>query len=236
MHRSAKRLASLLACTAVPVMLVAGCSGSDTNSSGDSSDAPSKSSSPSPTVAAAKFQKLPKPCQVFSKDTLHKLVPKTKDKSGDQGDSPDSSAHGTCHWESSDEQGVDGTQFRWLDIGLQRYDSDPNPKVGSGEQRAAIFYTKQITEAKGTKGAKKLETAKTSGTGDEATAVTYSLKKDGSPSTKTTVVARTANIVVTINYNGWGLAGADAPKAADLLKKAQAAAKEAVSAAVKANG
>ncbi|MFG2139210.1 DUF3558 domain-containing protein [Streptomyces sp. NPDC048650] len=236
MHRSAKRLASLLACAAVPVMLVAGCSGSDTKSSTESSAAPGKSASPSPTVAAAKFKKLPNPCQAFSKDTLGKLVPKAKEKAGDQGESADVTAHGTCSWNSSDENGVDGTQFRWLDVAFQRYDSDPNPNVGSGEKRATEFYAKQVADAKDASGAKKLETTKTSGTGDEATAVTYDVKKDGNAFKNTTVVARTSNIVVTVNYNGAGLAGADAPKKADLLKQAQSAAKEAVGAAVKTNG
>ncbi|MEU5213973.1 DUF3558 family protein [Streptomyces sp. NPDC020742] len=234
MHRSAKRLASLLTCAAVPVLLVAGCSGSDSASSGDASSSASASSSagkPSPSVAPAKYKSLPDPCAAFSKDTLKKMLPKAKNAAGDQGTSTDKAAHGTCSWNSSDENGVDGTQFRWLDIGYQRYDSDP--AIGSGEKRATDFYTKQIADAKGTKGAKKLETVKTSGTGDEATAITYDVKKEGNDFKNTTVVARISNVVVTINYNGAGLAGADTPKSADLLKNAQAAAKEAVTAATK---
>ncbi|TJZ51866.1 DUF3558 domain-containing protein [Streptomyces piniterrae] len=234
MHRSAKRLASLLACAAVPVMLVAGCSGSDSDSSGDSSDAPSKTGSASPTVAPAKYKKLPAPCDVFAKDTIKKLTPKVKDASGNQGTSSDNAAHGSCSWSSLDDKGVDGSQFRWLDVGYQRYDSEPG--IGSGEERATEFYGKQVTAAKGAKGAKKLKTVKTSGIGDEATAITYDVKKDGNDFKNTTLVVRTANIVVTINYNGAGLAGADDPKADSLLKDAQAAAKEAAAAATKANG
>ncbi|MER6305061.1 DUF3558 family protein [Streptomyces sp. NPDC001657] len=238
MHRSAKRLASLLTCAAVPVLLVAGCSGSDSGSSdsgsGDaSSAAPSRSAQPSPTVEPAKYKKLPNPCSAFSKDTVKKLLPKVKDAAGDQGESTDNASHGTCSWNSSDERGVDGTQFRWLDIGYQRYDSDPG--IGSGEKRATDFYTKQVSDAKAAKGAKKLKAAPTGGTGDEATAITYDVKKEGNDFKNTTIVARASNIVVTINYNGAGLAGADTPKGADLLKKAQAAAKEAVATALKAN-
>lgn len=237
MHRSAKRLASLLTCAAVPALLVAGCSGSDSDSSGDASASASSASNadtPSPKVAPAKFKKLPNPCEAFSKGTIKKMLPKVKDASGEQGKSTDNAAHGTCSWNSSDEQGVDGTQFRWLDIGYQRYDSDPS--VGSAEKRATDFYTKQISDAKATKGAKKLQTVRTSGTGDDATALSYDVTKDGNDFKNTTVVARTANIVVTINYNGAGLAGADAPSGADLMKNVQAAAKEAVAAATKANG
>lgn len=232
MHRSAKRLASLLTCAAVPVLLVAGCSGSDSDSSGDASSSASKSAAkPSPTVAPAKYKTLPNPCEVFSKDSIKKMLPKVKDASGDQGKSSDNASHGTCSWTSSDEKGVDGTQWRWLDIGLQRYDSDPG--VGSGEKRATDYFTKQISEAKATKGAKKLETVQTSGTGDEATAITYDVKRDGTNFKNTTLIARASNIVVAINYNGAGLAGADAPKTADLLKQTQAAAKEAVTSATK---
>ncbi|MFB7635461.1 DUF3558 domain-containing protein [Streptomyces sp. NPDC056149] len=236
MHRSAKRLASLLTCAAVPVLLVAGCSGSDSKSSGGSTPSGSSSAtgSPSPTVAAAKFKKLPNACEAFSKDTLNKMLPKVKDAAGNQGKSTDANARGACSWSSSDEQGVDGTQFRWLDVAYQRYDSDPT--VGSGDKRATDFYTQQINDAKGTQGAKKVNAVATTGTGDAATALTYDISKDGNDFKNTTVVARTANIVVTINYNGAGMAGADSPNGNDLLKAVQAAAKEAVAAAAKANG
>ncbi|MCZ0994654.1 DUF3558 family protein [Streptomyces noursei] len=237
MHRSAKRLAGLLTCAAVPMLLVAGCSGSDSKSSGDStpsgSSSAAASTAPSPTVAAAKFKKLPNPCTAFSKDTIDKLLPKVKDAAGSQGKSTDPTVRGACSWTSSDEQGVDGTQFRWLDVAFQRYDSDPS--VGSGEKRATDFYTQQINDAKGTQGAKKVATVATAGTGDAATAITYDIAKEGNDFKNTTIVARTANIVVTVNYNGAGMAGADDPNGNDLLKAAQAATKEAVTAATKAN-
>ncbi|QHC20336.1 DUF3558 family protein [Streptomyces sp. GS7] len=236
MHRSAKRLASLLTCAAVPVLLVAGCSGSSSGkSSGDSTPSGSSSSAgnPSPTVAAAKYKKLPNPCQAFTKDTIDKLLPKVKDAAGDQAKSTDATARGACSWTSSDDQGVDGTQFRWLDVAYQRYDSAAG--IGSGEKRATDYYTKQVADAKGTQGAKKVAAAPVAGTGDAATAVAYDISKDGNDFKNTTIVARSANIVVTINYNGAGMAGADTPDGTDLLKLAQAAAKEAVAAGAKAN-
>ncbi|WP_043264991.1 DUF3558 family protein [Streptomyces sp. CT34] len=236
MHRSAKRLASLLTCAAVPVLLVAGCSGSSNGkSSGDSTPSGSSSSAgnPTPTIAAAKFKKLPNPCQAFSKDTVNKMLPKVKDAAGNQAKSTDATARGACSWTSSDDQGVDGTQFRWLDVAYQRYDSAPG--IGSGEKRATDFYTKQVADAKGAQGAKKVAAVPAAGTGDAATAIAYDLSKDDNDFKNTTIVARTANIVVTVNYNGAGLAGADAPNGNDLLKLAQAAAKEAVAAAAKAN-
>ncbi|MYT34178.1 MULTISPECIES: DUF3558 family protein [unclassified Streptomyces] len=236
MHRSAKRLAGLLTCAAVPMLLVAGCSGSDGKSSGDSTPSGSSSaagSTPTPTVAAAKFKKLPNPCEAFSKGTLDKLLPKVKDAAGQQGKSTDPTVRGACSWSSSDDQGVDGTQFRWLDVAFQRYASDP--ALGSGEKRATDFYTQQINDAKATQGAKKVAAVPTAGTGDAATAVTYDIAKEDNDFKNTTIVVRTANIVITVNYNGAGMAGADAPNGNDLLKAAQAATKEAVAAVAKAN-
>ncbi|MFF3272812.1 DUF3558 domain-containing protein [Streptomyces chrestomyceticus] len=239
MHRSAKRLASLLACAAVPVMLVAGCSSDDDSGKKESgggaskSAAPSKSGSSSPSVAPAKMKKLPNPCQAVSQDTVKKLVPKTKNADGEQGKSSDTMARGYCAWNSSDSQGVDGTQYRWLDVGFQRYDSDPT--LGTGEKRATDFYKKQVDAAKATQGAKNVKTGAVEGNGDESAWITYDLKKDDSDFKNQTVVARTANVVVTVNYNGAGLAGADAPDPSDLLKSAETAAKEAVAAVGKAN-
>ncbi|MEV5594721.1 DUF3558 domain-containing protein [Streptomyces sp. NPDC052496] len=238
MHRSAKRLASLLACAAVPVMLVAGCSSDDDSGKKDSGGAsksasPSKSGSSSPSVTPAKLKKLPNPCQAVTKDTIKKLVPKTKNEAGEQGKSSDAMTRGFCSWTSSDAQGVDGTQYRWLDVGLQRYDSDPT--LGTGEKRATDFYKKQIDTAKATQDAKNTKTGAVDGNGDESSWITYDLKKDGSDFKNQTVVARTANVVVTVNYNGAGMAGADAPDPSDLLKAAETAAKEAVAAVGKAN-
>lgn len=235
MHRSSKRLASLIACAAVPVMLVAGCSGSDAKDSADASATPSKSASPSPTVAPAKYSKLPDPCKAFAKDTLKDLLPAAKDETGEKGKSTDTDASGSCTWYSSKSEGVDGSQFRWLDVSFKRYDSDLALKA-TGEERAAEFFTKQIDLAKGTKDAKHVKTGKVGKIGDEATSVTYDLKSKGNDYKNQTVIARTANIVVTVNYNGAGLAGGDTPKRDDLLKDAESAAKEAVSAATKANG
>ncbi|KOT55696.1 MULTISPECIES: DUF3558 family protein [Streptomyces] len=240
MHRSAKRLASLLACAAVPVMLVAGCSSDDSGKKKDEggsaapkSSAPSKSGSASPSVTPAKMKKLPNPCQSVSKDTLKKLVPKTKNEDGEQGKSSDAMARGYCAWKSSDDQGVDGTQYRWLDVGFQRYDSDPT--LGSGEKRATDFYKKQVNTAKATQGAKNVKSGAVESLGDEAMWVTYDLKKEEDDFKNQTLIARTANVVVTVNYNGAGLAGADAPDPSDLLKLAKGATQEAVASVAKAN-
>ncbi|MGH4032375.1 DUF3558 domain-containing protein [Actinomycetota bacterium Odt1-20B] len=245
MHRPAQRqrlTRRLLACAAaVPVILVAsGCSSDSGDSDGAKKDSGSKASASASTggdkaaeVQKAAYAKLPEPCDVLSKKTLGDLVPKAKDKTGKAGTSDDTSARGTCSWDSLDNNGVDGSQFRWLRVSLLRFDSEAS--LGSGEKRAQQSFTKQVTDAQATKDAKSVKTQPVSGVGDQATLVTYDLKKDKDTFKQQTVVARVENAVVTIDYNGAGLAGDKSPKAEDLSKAAEKAAKEAAASVTDAN-
>ncbi|MFE1946163.1 DUF3558 family protein [Streptomyces massasporeus] len=233
----AKRLNRVLVCAAaVPVMLVAaGCS-SDSGS-GDSTDkaakaAASASASPSPTVQAAAYGKLPEPCKAFSKKTLEDLVP--KGKSGKEGKSDDISTRGSCSWNSLDNNGVKGSQFRWLNVSMLRFESDVTR--GPADKLAQEYFEKQVQEAQAVEGAKGVKTEPVAGTGDQATAVHYDLKKKEGTFKQQTVVARVENVVVTLDYNGAGLAGDKTPSGSDLLKDAKKAAKEAVDAVSEANG
>ncbi|MGP4003821.1 DUF3558 domain-containing protein [Streptomyces sp. 8N706] len=235
MPRTAPPLARLLACAAViPAMLVAGCSldsGSDAKNSDSGGASKSAKPSASPTVAAAKYGKLPQPCETIAKKTVEKLVPKAKSPGGTTGKSADTDARGTCSW-----NGLDGFQYRWLDVSLQRFDSDPT--LGSGESRAKDAYAKQAGRVKSvsdTKGVKGLRTGTAPGVGDEATTVRYDLKKDGDGFKNQTLLVRSANVVITLNYNGAGYETGKTPKAEDLLKDAQGAAKEVVAAVADAN-
>ncbi|GGY05078.1 hypothetical protein GCM10010384_06730 [Streptomyces djakartensis] len=233
----AKRLSRVLVCAAaVPVMLVAaGCS-SDSGS-GESTDkaanaAASASASPSPTVEAAAYSKLPEPCKALSKKTLEDLVPESK--SGKEGKSDDVSTRAGCSWDSLDNNGVKGSQFRWLNVSMLRFESDVTR--GSGDKQAQEFYAKQVQESQAVEGAKGAKSEPVSGTGDQATAVRYDLKKKEGTFKQQTVVARVENVVVTVDYNGAGLAGDKTPSADDLMKDAKKAAKEAVKAVSEANG
>ncbi|AKZ57299.1 Secreted protein [Streptomyces ambofaciens ATCC 23877] len=234
----AKRLPRVVcAAAAVPLMLVAaGCS-SDSGS-GDAKDkaadkpAASKSASPTPTVEAAAYAKLPEPCAVLAKKTLKDLVPKAD--SGKEGASNDTATRGSCSWDSLDDNGVDGSQFRWLSVSMLRFDSDATR--GAGDDLAHDYYTKQLQDVQSAEGAKSLKTTPVSGTGDEASVVRYDLKKKEGTFKQQTVVARVENVVVTVDYNGAGLAGDETPDADDLVKDARKAAEEAVAAVTKANG
>ncbi|NUK04207.1 DUF3558 family protein [Streptomyces lunaelactis] len=238
MHRSAPRLTRILACAAVPVMLVvAGCSSdSDSGSKKDSgsSSAASPDAKTSPTVAAARFAKLSDPCKSISAKTIAKLVPQTKVKAGTAGKSTDVANRRSCSWNGLDDNGVKGSQYRWLDVSFLRYDSESSLGV-SGEQRAKDNYAKEIAKAKATEGAKSVRTSPATGVGEAGTAIAYDLKKTGEDFTYATILSRTGNVVVTLTYNGTGYAGAKSPASADLMKGAVAAAKEAVASVAVAN-
>jgi hypothetical protein len=240
-QQRAKRLSRLLACVAaVPVMLIAaGCSSDSGSGDGAGKETAglgattSADATAAPTVQAAAYQKLPEPCAVLSKKTLTALVPKGA-KSGKEGTSSDVASRGSCSWTSLDNNGVKGSQFRWLNVSLLRFDSSQTQ--GEGDKLAAAYYAKQVQEAQAVTGAKNAKSAPVAGAGDEATAVRYDLKKKEGAFKQQTVVARVENVVVTIDYNGAGLAGEKAPSADTLTKAAEKAVKEAVAAVTSANG
>ncbi|MFG3098441.1 DUF3558 domain-containing protein [Streptomyces sp. NPDC048202] len=240
----ATRLSRALVCAAaVPAVLITAACSSDSGdapgkagasakpSTGSSSEQPSASASP--TVQASVFRKLPEACGVLGKKTLGDLVPEA-DTDGKKGSSDDPANRASCSWTSLDNNGVKGSQFRWLNVSLLRFDSDTSR--GSGNDQAHAYYSRQVGDAKGAADAKNVKTEALGGTGDEATAVRYDLKKKEGAFKQETVVARVENVVITLDYNGAGLAGDKTPDAADLDTDAKKAVKEAVTAVAGANG
>ena len=228
MHRTAPRLTRLLACAAVvPVTLVAGCS-AISGGQGSGSGAEQAKPSAQPKTAAAKYAELPRPCAALDKSTVRDLVPNAKHSRGVEGKTSDTTLRGSCSW-----NGLDGYQFRWLDVSFQRFAS--SSALGPGEKRAGEYFTKQVENAQPRSGAKGLKTAAVSGLGDEAKAVQYSTTKDGDTFRNQVVVVRMANIVYTVNYNGAGYQDADSPDAAKMLARAKAAAKDVADATAEAN-
>ncbi|OIJ66743.1 DUF3558 domain-containing protein [Streptomyces mangrovisoli] len=226
------------------MLMAAGCSsGSDSGSDagaksgGDSTQAAGSdggaTASASPTVQATRYTKLPEPCAVLSKSTLGDLVPKGL-KSAKAGKTDDASARSSCSWSSLDNNGVKGSQFRWLNVSLLRFESDT--ARGSGNDQAETYYAKQVKDAQAVEGAKSTKSAPVAGAGDEATAVRYDLKKKEGAFKQQTVVARVENVVVTVDYNGAGLAGDKTPDAGKLTKAAEKAVKEIVAKVSSANG
>ncbi|MER7414750.1 MULTISPECIES: hypothetical protein [Streptomyces] len=234
MHRNATRNAPrrskavTLACTAValPVLLVAGCS-SDSDD-GEKKESPSASASSSkPTVAPAKYKKLPDSCDALSKDTVKDLVPGTKNEAGKRVGSGDLNDAGSCLW-----SGLDKYDYRQLTVSLKRFDSDES--LGAGDKRAGEYMKQQLTDTTGNKENKKPKESKVSGVGDEATSIAYETEKKDSKDKSEEynahrLVARTANVVVTVDYEGTGFESGKKPSADDLKKNAEKAAKQAVS-------
>lgn len=232
----------LAAAVAVPVMLIAaGCSSDSGSDSGDGAQDTSatggagadSAASAAPTVQAAAYKKLPEACAVVSKKTLTELVPKGV-TSGKEGTSGDTGTRASCSWSSLANNGVKGSQFRWLNVSLLRFESDAT--TGDGESQAKTYYAKQVKDAQAVTGAKNTKATPVAATGDEATLVRYDLKKAEGAFKQQTVVARVENVVVTLDYNGAGLAGDKAPAADALAKSAEKAAKESVAAIRAANG
>ncbi|SED22106.1 Protein of unknown function [Streptomyces sp. 2231.1] len=241
----AKRLRRALVCAAaVPAVLITAACSSDSGDSktkgGDDASAQQSaggsakpSASASPTVQAAAYKKLPDACAVLTKKTLGDLVPKGSD-SAKKGNSDDPSTRASCAWNSLDNNGVKGSQFRWLNVSLLRFDSDT--ARGSGDAQAHTYYSRQVRDAQGVDGAKDVKATPLSGTGAEATTVRYDLKKKEGLFKQQTVVARVENVVVTLDYNGAGLAGEKTPAAGDLTKAAEKALREVVASVSKTNG
>ncbi|MFH8767629.1 DUF3558 family protein [Streptomyces sp. NPDC017958] len=241
----AKRLRRALVCAAaVPAVLITAACSSDSGDSKDKGGADARqtassgstqqpSASASPTVQAAAYQKLPEPCAVLSKNTLGDLVPKGA-KSGKEGTSDDTATRSSCSWSSLDNNGTKGSQFRWLNVSLLRFDSDASR--GSGDKQAHTYYAQQVSDAQSVSGAKNAKSEPVAGAGTEATAVRYDLKKKEGAFKQQTVVARVENVVITLDYNGAGLAGEKTPDANELTKAAEKAVKEAIAAVSAANG
>lgn len=240
MHRSASRLTRVLACAAVPVILtVAGCSsdsgkdsGADSGTKSGASSSAKPSSKPSAALEKAVYAALPEPCKAVATKTIETIVPKAKDANGTAAKSNDLASRATCTWNGLDEAGLKGSQYRWLSISLVRYDSLAS--VGTGSKRAEDEYAKQVEKAKVLQGAENVKAEEAGGVGDQATTVTFTTKKDGEFS-NTTVIARTHNVIITLDYNGTAYEGAAAPDHAKLLQDAIAATKETVTSVETAN-
>jgi hypothetical protein len=217
-------------------MLVAAACSSDAEPKADakqsaSSDKPSAKASPS--VEPAAYKELPKACDTLGKKTLGELVPKGA-KTEKAGRTDDEGNRSSCTWNSLDDNGVEGSQYRWLSVSLLRFDSDT--VRGAAATQAEEQYEAMIEEARNTSDAKKVATEPVEGVGAEATLVTYDLKKKEGLFKQQTVVALVENVVVTVDYNGAGLAGEDAPSMKKLSKQAVDAAEEAAAKVAEANG
>jgi len=228
---SPRRLAGLLACVAAPALLATACSSGSGSSSGGSSSKDSSASATTatttPAVAAARFKNLPASCKTVTKDTVAALVPKAKSAGGTETTSSDIRDRSGCSWTGN---GKDGYQYRWLAVTLQRFDS--STELGSAEDQAKKRFTEEVADLGKTPG---LSAAPLSGIGDQASSVGGKATVAKVTSQNDTVVVRTGNVVLIVEYDGAGLEGKKNPSAATVDGDALRAAKDAVASVASAN-
>lgn len=223
-RRTAPRSALLLACAAaVPAVLLAACSGSD-DPAADTASAPATPTTP--PLAPAKFATLPGGCATVGKATVTALVPKAKSPAGTPAASQDTGTRAGCSWTGN---GSDGFQYRWLSVTLQRFGSTA---TASAEQQAKNRFAAQLAQLGKTPGA---DTSAAQGIGDQADSVVVKATESKVTSQNDTLVARTGNVVVIVEYNGAGLEGKKNPTASAVRSGAERAAKEVVAAIAGAN-
>jgi hypothetical protein len=141
--------------------------------------------------------------------------------------SDDITSRGGCSWTGN---GKDGYQYRWLSVTLQRFDS--SAALGSAENQAKKRFTEQVGTLNQASGA---VSSAVSGLGDQATSVGGKATVSKVTSQNDTVVVRSGNVVVLVEYNGAGLEGKKNPSASTVLSGAERAAKDALAAVAAAN-
>ncbi|MGP4110102.1 hypothetical protein ACTWP5_04185 [Streptomyces sp. 4N509B] len=239
MNRNLRTLPRLVitsvAWAAVPVLLVAGCSGggSDSEGSGDATESASDGSgggsedqSPSseaPSPAEVRFTTLPEACSTVDGDTVEQVVPEVDPRRGETIETTDPSLSGTCLW-----TGLDDYQFRSLTVSLRRFDSEE--AIGTGDERAEAYMTRLVEEVTGEDSHEDVETAELPDLGDGgATSIGYRVTKDSDEGDaqryhEQRVVARTGNVVITVDYSGAGFEDADMPSRSRVRENAETAA------------
>lgn len=234
-RRPAPHRALLLACAAaVPALLLAGCSsgggsdsgtGSGGNGTASASDGKTSggdsASGTAGATAPAKFGALPDACGSVTKATVEALVPKAKSTAGTAAKSDDPTSRGGCSWTGN---GKDGYQYRWLSVTLQRFASAPGSPA---EDQAKERFAEQAADLGKASGA---STTAVSGVGDQATSVAGKATVAKVTSQNDTVLVRTGNVVVIVEYNGAGLEDKKNPSASTVDSGALRAAKDAVAA------
>ncbi|MEO3753537.1 DUF3558 domain-containing protein [Streptomyces sp. B6B3] len=229
--RTAPRVvARSLAWAALPVLLVAGCTGSPPED--DNAD-DQQAESAAPTPEPVRFSTLPDPCSTVGGDTIEEVVPKAEPKSGETLSSNDTSASGACLW-----SGLDDYQFRSLTVSLRRFDSDP--AIGSGDERAAGYLADVVGEIGADDANTEVAEAQLADLGDEATSIGFEVVKesdgDDQRYRQQRAVSRVGNIVVTVDYSGAGFEGADMPSADRVRENAETALSAAVAAVEASEG
>ncbi|MFE7645364.1 hypothetical protein [Streptomyces phaeoluteigriseus] len=165
----------------------------------------SESSAPSSTTVTKTYGAAPAPCTSVAAKTVGSLVPAAK-TAGKEIPSTDTSLRRTCSWNA-----LKGYDYRWLDVSFELTESD---------EAAATSYQERTAE-KGGGGV-------VPGLGDEGYSVVNLTTEDKQQTREGTVIARVANALVVVTYNGSDFESKKAPSTEEINKGAIKAAKEAV--------
>ncbi|MGV9555589.1 hypothetical protein [Streptomyces sp. NPDC003401] len=165
----------------------------------------SESSAPSSTTVTKTYGAAPAPCTSVSAKTVSSLVPAAR-TAGKEIPSTDTSLRRTCSWNA-----LKGYDYRWLDVSFELLESD---------ESAARSYEDRTTEKNGG--------GAVPGLGDEGYSVVNLTTEDKQQTREGTVVARVANALVVVTYNGSDFESRKAPSTDEINKGAIKAAKEAV--------
>ncbi|MFH9859507.1 hypothetical protein [Streptomyces sp. NPDC017202] len=177
----------------------------DTRKSRSESAESSESSAPSSTAVTKTYGAAPPPCTSVAAKTVSSLVPTAK-TAGKEIPSTDTSLRRTCSWNA-----LKGYDYRWLDVSFELLESD---------ESAAASYQDRTTEKNGG--------GAVPGLGDEGYSVVNLTTEDKQQTREGTVIARVANALVVVTYNGSDFESKKAPSTDEINKGAIKAAKEAV--------
>ncbi|MFI1564769.1 hypothetical protein ACH4ZX_17250 [Streptomyces sp. NPDC020490] len=164
-------------------------------------------SAPSSTAVAKTYTAAPAPCGAVATKTVKSLVPGAKTP-GKEIRSTDETLRRTCSWNA-----LKGYDYRWLDVSFEITDSD---------RAAQKSYQDRLTEKSGG--------GDVPGLGDAGYSVVNLTTEDKQQTREGEVVARVANALVVVTYNGSDFETKKAPGTDEINKGAIKAAKDAVAA------
>jgi hypothetical protein len=226
---TAGAIAALLSAAALTTL--AGCGGSGTGS-GDPDESGTGNTQAAGTPPPGKYQTLPEPCGSVSSPTLHDLLPTSSDYAGTAMITFDTDRRVGCKW-----TGMAQDANRSLSIDFERvvsYDpsvSDEDKAKQDYEQKAAAAHIpdnapapddsasvpqpgQSVSPSEDSGG--DTSPRRVGGVGDEAY-LDDSLAPDGDGSREdVTMVFRTSNVLVTIEFDQWSTATSQSPSSVDL--------------------
>ncbi|MEK8172029.1 hypothetical protein NKH77_30100 [Streptomyces sp. M19] len=220
------RLGRILVGAAVPVMLLAGCSsGSDKDSKESDERSPSTSGSPRPPSLPQSSPSSPRSAAPCRRSRSTRWCPRPTPRRARRCPRPTStSRRAAC-----------GPAWTATSTAPDRLPAPVHQRREPRHRREARqdYAKQQAQKATTADGAKKPKSATATGIGESADTVSTESKKDGVDFRNQTVVSRTGNVVVTVEYDGAGYEGGETPGAKGLLKSAEDAAKDVVAAVEK---